>query len=71
MNNTFYMTATLLQRSDCTKKTNSDESLHINNTTDTTSYSHHSINNGNENGRGTDPASGNTFCMYDISREFF
>lgn len=51
------MTATLSQRSDSTKMTNSDESLHINSTTDTTSYSQYSINNGNENGQDTNPTS--------------
>lgn len=60
MNTTPYMTATLLQRSDSTKMTNSDESLHISSTTDTTSYSQYSINNGNENGR-TDSSSANTY----------
>lgn len=60
MNTTPYMTATLLQRSDSTKMTNSDESLHISSMTDTTSYSQYSINNGNKNGR-TDSTSGNTY----------
>lgn len=54
------MTATLLQRSDSTKMTNSDEWLHINRTTDTTSYPQYSIDNGNENGL-TDPTSINTY----------
>lgn len=54
------MTATLSQRSDSTKMTNSDESLHISSMTDTTSYSQYSINNGNENGR-TDSTSANTY----------
>lgn len=54
------MTATLSQRSDSTVRTNSDESLHINTTTDTTSYSRYSVNNGNENGH-TDPTSVNTY----------
>lgn len=60
MNTTPYMSATPLQRSDSTKMTNSDESLHIRSTTDTTSYSQYGINNGNENGR-TDSTSANTY----------
>lgn len=60
MNTTPYMTATLLQRSDSTKMTNSDESLHISSMTDTTSYPQYSIDNGNENGL-TDPTSINTY----------
>lgn len=51
------MTATLSQRSDSTKMTNSNESLHINSTTDTTSYPQYSIDNGNENEQVTDPTS--------------
>lgn len=54
------MTATLSKRSDSTVRTNSDESLHINTTTDTTSYSQYSVNNGNENGR-TDPPNANAY----------
>lgn len=60
MKTTCYRTATLSQRSDRTKKYNSDESLHISSTTDTISYSQYSINNGNENGR-TDSSSENTY----------
>lgn len=60
MNTTSYMTATLSQRSDSTVRTNSDESLNINTTTDTTSYLQYSINNGNENGH-TEPTSANTY----------
>lgn len=55
------MTATLSQRSDSTKMTNSDESLHINSTTDTTSYPQYSIDNGNENEQVTDPTSTSTY----------
>lgn len=61
MKTTSYRTATLSQRSDSTKITNSDESLHINSTTDITSYSQYSINNGNENGQVTDPTSTSTY----------
>lgn len=60
MNTTPYMTATLSKRSDSTVRTNSGESLHINTTTDTTSYSRYSVNNGNENGH-TDPPNANAY----------
>lgn len=60
MKTTSNRTATLSQRSDSTKKYNSDESLHISSTTDTISYSQYIINNGNENGR-TDSSSANTY----------
>lgn len=49
------MTASLSQRSDSTVRTNSDESLHINTTTDTTSSSLYSVNNGNKNGHTESP----------------
>lgn len=60
MKTTSYRTATLSHRSDSTKITNSDESLHINSTTDITSYSQYRNDNGNENGH-TDPTSTSTY----------
>lgn len=60
MKTTSYVTDTLSQRSDSTKMTNSDESLHISSTTDITSYSQYRNDNGNENGL-TDPTSTSTY----------
>lgn len=60
MKTTSYVTATLSQRSDSTKMTNSDESLHISSMTDITSYSQYRNDNGNENGL-TDPTSTSTY----------
>lgn len=62
MKTTSYRTATLSQRSDSTKMTNSDESLYISSTTDTILYSQYSISNGNENGR-TDSTRESTYSI--------